>query len=71
MDDALLRRLDLIVTLLGGIVGAIVAIAFLAWGVTGGMLVASVAFLFGIGTAVLAQPGEQSAVGRDTAPHED
>ena len=55
MDDALLRRLDMVVTLLGAILGAVLVIALLAWGANGFLLVGSAAFVLGIGAAALVQ----------------
>ena len=58
MNDALLRRLDMVVTLLGAILGAVLVIALLAWGANGFLLVGSAAFVLGIGAAALVQSGQ-------------
>jgi len=55
MNDALLRRLDLVITLLGAILGAVLVIALLAWGANGFLLVGSAAFVLGIGAGALVQ----------------
>ena len=73
MNDALLQRLDAVVALLGTVLGALLAIAFLAWGANGLLLAGSGAFLFGIGAGALVQyspppTDEQTA---DASAHED
>lgn len=73
MSDALLRRLDAVVSLLGGIFGSLLVIALLAWGANGFLLVGSAGFLFAIGAGALVQyspppTDEQTA---DAPAHED